>query len=278
MWMNASCSFICCLMNSFDNEADGMNAQSNRDDIPTLIAIGAMVAICASLAHEAFGHGFGCMADGGTLTLLTFMVFRCEGAGVFADAGGPVGAFLVASLCLITLRQLRPKPSFASLFTYALGVQMMLWVWASMARQGIDGSDDWGYVARELGWGPAWQVAAITIGVIGYGLTIRIAAILGMPLAPGRPARLLIPYASTCIFAVVFGAMWHGDPAASALDGFLSLGVTPLGYLLAIRGIAKARVTPETPAIGRGGLWLAVAGVTVIIFALTIAQGVGRLA
>lgn len=255
-----------------------MNVQSNRDDIPSLIAIGAMVAICASLAHEAFGHGVSCMVDGGTVTLLTFMIFRCEGAGVFVDAGGPVGAFLVASLCLISLRQLRPKPSFASLFAYALGIQMMLWVWASMARQGIDGSDDWGYVAQQLGWGPGWRVAAITIGVIGYGFTIRIAAILGTPLASGRPERLLIPYASTCIFAVVFGAMWHGDRVESALDGFLSLGVAPLGYLLAIRAVARARTMPDTAAIGRSGVWLAVAGVTVIIFTLTIAQGVGRLA
>jgi hypothetical protein len=255
-----------------------MNANENRDDIPTLVVVGAMVAICASLAHEAFGHGVGCLADGGTVTLLTFLVFRCDGAGVLTDAGGPVGAFLVASLCLITLRQVKPKPSVASLFAYALGIQMMLWVFAQMVREGVDGSDDWGHVARALDWPPAWHLAAIAIGLMGYGATVRIAATLGTPLASGQPARLLIPYASTCIFAVIFGAMWHGDRAASALDGFLSFGVAPLGYLLAIRVVAKARTTPNSAAIGRSGVWLVVVGVIGCIFALTIAQGVGRLA
>jgi hypothetical protein len=160
-----------------------MSVESANDDIPTLVAVGALIAICASLAHEAFGHGVGCLADGGTITLLTFMVFRCEGAGVLADAGGPVGAFLVASLCLIIFRQLKLKPSVASLFIYALGVQMMLWVFAQMVSQAINGSDDWGHVAQNLGWGPGWHIAAISIGLIGYALTVRIAVVLGTLLA-----------------------------------------------------------------------------------------------
>jgi hypothetical protein len=255
-----------------------MSAQSTKDDIPTLVAVGAMVAICASLAHEAFGHGVGCLVDGGTVTLLTFLVFRCEGAAVLTDGGGPVGAFLVASLCLIALRQLKPKPSVASLFAYAFGVQAMLWVCAQMVREGIDGSDDWGHVALALGWPPAWHLAAVAIGLIGYGATIRVAATLGMALARGRPARLLIPYASTCVFAVVFGAMWHGDRAASALDGFLSFGVASFGYLLAIRVVARAGAMPGTAAIGQSRVWLVLAGVIGCIFAFTIASGVGRLA
>jgi hypothetical protein len=258
--------------------AEDMSAESAKDDIPTLIAVGALVAICASLSHEVFGHGVGCLADGGAVTLLTFLVFRCEGAGVLTDAGGPIGAFLVASLCLISLRQLKPKPSVASLFVYALGIQMMLWVFAQMVRECIDGSDDWGHAARALGWPPAWHLAAIAIGLIGYGATIRIAVTLGTPLACGRPARLLVPYASTCMFAVVFGALWPGDRAASALDGFLSFGVAPSGYLLAISVIARARTTPDSAAIGRSSMWLLVISAIGCIFALTIAQGVGRLA
>ncbi len=254
-----------------------MNIETARDDVPTLIAVGAAVAICASLAHEALGHGVGCVTDGGTVTLLTFLVFRCAGAGVLADGGGPVGAFLVGCLCLIALYQLRPKPTIASLFTYALGAQLLFWVCAQMVREGLDGSDDWGHVARDLAWPVGWHAAVVAVGAVVYGATVRIAATLGAPLAQGRPARLLIPYASACLFAVAFGAMWHGDPAASALDGFLSFGVAPLGYLLAIR-VASRGVPDETLTIGRSWVWLI--GVTVVacIFALTIARGVGRLA
>ena len=248
------------------------------DDVPTLIAVGAAVTICASLAHEALGHGIGCAADGGTVTLLTFQVFRCKGADVFADGGGPVGAFLIASLCLIALRLLRPKPSVGSVFTYALGVQMMLWVCAQMVREGIDGSDDWGHVADDLGWTTEWHIAVIVIGAIGYGITIRVATTLGIPLARGRPARLLIPYASSCIFAVAFAAMWHGDRAASAWDGFLTFGVAPLGYLLVIRMVARMTAIPDKAVIGRSRAWLIAVVVIGCIFAFTIAQGIGRLA
>jgi hypothetical protein len=254
-----------------------MNAKS-ADDMPTLVAVGAAVAIAASLAHEAFGHGIGCLADGGTVTLLTFLVFRCAGAGVLADGGGPVGAFAVASACLVLLRLVRPKPSVASLFVYALGVQMMLWVCAQMIREGIDGSDDWGHVATGLGWTPSWHMAVIVIGVIGYTISVRVAASLGVALARGRPDRLLIPYVSTCLFAVAFGALWHGDRAASALDGFLSFGAAPIGYLLAIRAVAQATGLPPLPPLVQNRSWLIGVAIIATVFALTIARGVGRLA
>lgn len=255
-----------------------MNAARSTDDVPTLIAIGPAVAIAASLAHEALGHGVGCLADGGTVTLLTFLVFRCAGAGLLADGGGPVGAFLVAALCLIIVRRLRPAPSVASLFGYALGVQTMLWVCAQMIREGIDGSDDWGHVAADLTWAPAWHVAVIALGVGGYAATIRIAARLGVFLAGGKPARLLIPYISACLFATAFGVLWHGDPAASGLDGFLSFGMAPLGYLLAIRAVARTADAPSLPPVERSYAWVVSVAVIAATFALTVARGIGRLA
>lgn len=255
-----------------------MNPVRSNDDVATLIAVGAAVAIAASLAHEALGHGVGCLADGGTVTLLTFLVFRCAGADMLADGGGPVGAFLVASLCLILVRRPRLAPSVASLFGYAVGVQTMLWVCAQMVREGIDGGDDWGHVAADLAWAPAWHAAVIALGVIGYVATIRIAARLGVFFARGRPARLLVPYISACMFATAFGALWHGDPAASALDGFLSFGIAPLGYLLAIRAVARATNVPSLPLIERSYAWMVSIGVIAATFALTIARGVGRLA
>ena len=101
---------------------------------------------------------------------------------------------------------------------------------------------------------------------------------LGMPLAAGRPMRLLIPYASACLSAVAFGALWHGDRAASALDGLLSFGVASLGYLVAIRAVARARHVPPLRPIGRNDAWLLGVAIIGVAFALTIARGVGRLA
>ena len=255
-----------------------MTVARHADDVPTLVAIGAGVAVAASLAHEALGHGLGCVADGGTVTLLTFLLFRCAGAGVLADGGGPVGAFLVAAACLAAVHALRPRPAAPSLFLFALGIQTMFWVCAQMVREGIDGADDWGHVARDLAWPHWWHGVVVAIGAAGYAAAIRIAAISGRRLAEGRPERLLIPYAATAASAVFFGALWHGGRTASALDGLLSFGVAPLGYLLAIGAIARDDAPPRSGAIRPDRVWQLGAVLACLAFALTIARGVGRLA
>jgi hypothetical protein len=152
----------------------------------------------------------------------------------------------------------------------------MLWVFAQLVSEGVDGSDDWGYVARDLGWPSAWHAIAIAAGAIGYVSTLRIAVALGRPLASGRPARLLIPWASTAVVAVLLAALWQGGAAASASDAFLSFGVAPLGYLFAIRALAREPAAPDI--LRRSVAWLAGVAIALVLFALTIAQGVGRLA
>ena len=254
-----------------------MSLPHDRDDRATLIAVGAAVAIGASLAHEVLGHGLGCRIDGGTVSLLTFLVFRCNGGGAATDAGGPVGALLVAGLCLLLLRLWRPRPSAGALFVYALGVQTLLWVCAQMVREGIDGSDDWGHAARALGWPWLWHPLLVAAGVLGYGVVVRIATSLGQPLAQGRPARLLIPYAATCAAAVILAALWRGGAAASAWDAFLCFGIAPLGYLVAIRRIARAGVA-DGAAIGRNWAWCIGVAVVCLGMVLTVARGMGRLA
>jgi len=208
---------------------DSPRVDGERDDTLTLVAVGLLVAVVGSLAHEALGHGLGCYADHGSITLITFLVFRCRGAGVLADGGGPIGAFAVAVSALILFRALKPKVSVLRLFLLTFGLIVLFWFAAQMVREGIDGSDDWGHVARGLGWPPAWKVAAIVVGVSIYAATMEIAARLAGPFAAGRPLRLAIPWASTCVGAVVLGALWHGDSLASAIDGFMTFGLAPLG-------------------------------------------------
>lgn len=253
-------------------------ARVGRDDVPTLVAIGALVSIVAALAHELLGHGLGCAADGGTVTLLTYLVFRCQGAGLLADGGGPVAAFALAAAAWLFLARRRDRRSATALFLFALGAQTLLWVFAQMVREAIDGSDDWGHVARDLNW-PAWwhPVLAVT-GVAGYLLTLRLGTPLARAVAAGRPWRLLHPYWAAALSAVLLGALWQGDRGGSALDAFLSFGLAPLGYLLVIRAVARDAPAAAGGVIGRQPAWIAGAAVLWIGFALTVARGVGRLA
>jgi len=252
-----------------------MNKVSN-DDALTLVAVGALVPIVASLAHEALGHGVGCAIDGGRITLLTFLVFRCAGAGPIADGGGPVGAFVVGCVALAILAAGKPRSAVLKLFLLTLGGMALLWVWAQMVREAIDGSDDWGHVAADLAWPARWHLIACAIGVIGYVVTVRVIGRMAGPLTGGHPMRLLIPYLVATASAVALGALWHGARAGSALDGLLSFGVAPLGYLLALRRPTRGADVAGT--IERNIVLLSCVAVLWTLFALTIARGVGRLA
>lgn len=246
-----------------------------KDDVPTLFAIGAFVSIVASLAHELLGHGVGCVIDGGHITLLTFLVFRCAGAATLADGGGPVGAFVVGCAALVFFRTTDPRSTTLKLFLFTLGALTLLWFWGQTVEESFDGSDDWGHVAADLGWPHQWHLIVGVIGVVGYAVTMRVVGRMGRQWAGGRPMRLMIPYLAATLSAIALGALWHGDRFGSALDGFLTFGLAPIGYLVVIRRVAQS---PMAPGVIRRNITLSTSVFVLwTVFALTIACGVGRL-
>ena len=240
-----------------------------------LVAVGVLVSIVASLAHEALGHGLGCVADGGHITLITFLVFRCAGAGALADGGGPIGAILVGCAALASTRLFRSQASIARLFLLNLGAISLLWACAQAVKEAVDGSDDWGHLAKDLAWSSHWHWMLGVAGVFGYALTLRVAGRLATAAAGGRPLRLLLPYAAATLSAVVLGALWHGDRLASALDGFLCFGVAPAGYWLIARRLSQGNSTSDL--VGRSAEFLAGVGAIWLVFACTVARGLGSL-
>jgi hypothetical protein len=76
-------------------EASGSIALS--DDRTTVVAVGVIAATLAAVCHETLGHGLGCTADGGRITLLTSIYVRCAGATALTPAAGPLGNFLAGS-------------------------------------------------------------------------------------------------------------------------------------------------------------------------------------
>lgn len=255
-----------------------MTSPLPRDDRPTLWSIGVAVAMVASLAHEVLGHGLGCLADGGSITLVTFLVFRCAGAGVLGDGAGPFGALLIAVVALALFRLSRPKVSAWRLFLLTLGILILFWVSAQMVREALDQSDDWGHVARDLAWPPLWRPVVGAIGIAGYIVAFRIAARLTRGFAEANPARLAIPWLACTVSAVFLGALWHGDRAGSALDAFMTFGLAPLGYLPIILALGRQPPSRDQEWIKRSPAWLAVTIALFVLFATTIAPGIGPLA
>jgi hypothetical protein len=61
------------------------------------VLAGTLVALC----HATLGHGIGCIAVGGHITLLTFIWLRCYGATSLTDAGGGIADVLLGSITLM---------------------------------------------------------------------------------------------------------------------------------------------------------------------------------
>ncbi len=246
-----------------------------KDDVPTLIAIGVLVSLVASLAHEVLGHGLGCRIDGGHITLVTFLVFRCAGAGALADGGGPVGVIVAGSLALAIAALIKRRPSLLRLFLFNLGAISLLWACGQAIEEAFDGSDDWGHVAADLGWTHAWHLMVGAVAVLGYAAIVRVSGRLSAIIAGGRAIRLWLPHGAATVSAVVLGALWHGGRTGSALDGFLSFGVAPIGYLLVARRAAQGNAVDDL--VGRNLAFVVFVAAAWIAFALTVAGGIGRL-
>jgi hypothetical protein len=248
-----------------------------KDDTSTLLAIGVLVSIVASLTHEAIGHGMGCLVDNGRITLMTFLVFRCAGAGTIADGAGPIAVLIVGCIAMAMAMAygLRSRVTISRLFLLNLAATSLFWVGGQAMEEAFNGSDDWGHVAKDLGWSDHWHWILGIIGVIGYVITMRIASHLSKVLAGGRPERLLLPYVGAIVSAVALGAFWHGGRMASAYDALLSFGVAPVGYLVIAKRVGRGDPLPD--GITRSVKFLVAVAVIWLVFAATIAQGLGAL-
>ncbi|MHC1481224.1 hypothetical protein ACYJW8_13310 [Frateuria aurantia] len=235
------------------------------------------ISLTASLVHEALGHGLSCITEHGRITLLTFLVFRCLDGGVWTDGGGPIAVLIAGMASLILLHRLPHRQQLTRLWLLNFGTMSLLWACGQAISEAFDGSDDWGHVAHDLSWPTWWHQALGMVSLIGYASVVRWVMKHAEPIVAGAPGRLLIPYGSAMLSAIALGSLWHGARLASALDGFLSFGVAPMGYLLIARrwSIAKGHHPPQLPRATR---FIALVAMLWLAFALTVARGIGLLA
>lgn len=248
---------------------------STQDDWAVLTMLGALVAIVGSVAHEVIGHGLGCALDRGTITLVTFLVFRCDGAGWLADGGGPIGALVIGWLALFALRRVRGRAPLLQLSLFTVASILLFWFFAQMVREAFDGSDDWGHVAGDLSWPSEWHMVAATVGVLGYWLTLRGMRRAAVPVIDGQPKRLFVPYIAAALSATLLGALWHGGALASAVDGLLTFAVAPFGHLLLLFFMERNDAAGEP--IRRSYAFIGTTLAIVVLFAAVVAPGLGRL-
>jgi hypothetical protein len=128
-----------------------------------------------------------------------------------------------------------------------------------------------------MAWPPVWRPIAVALGLVGYVLVTRLMlGILRGAAAPGgRAVRL--GYAAASASAVVAGLMWGPAPLRSAVEAAMTLGVGPVGLLVAAHRAARRPRTAAAPILPSSA-WIAAGVVVFGLFALVQGRGLGPLA
>jgi hypothetical protein len=255
----------------------GPTSQAQRDDVATVAAAGVLAATLAALCHETIGHGVGCLAVGGRITLLTSIWFRCHGATSLTDAGGAIASVVFGALALkIPTTLFRSQAVRLSLLVF--GSVSLFWFAAQLIDHAAFNRDDWHFIALRMHWPWEWRPLMIGLGVVAYAAIVRWTFLrLRNTAAPGAPA-IRLAYLASVGSAALAGLMWPIEPTRSAVEALLTLGVAPLGLLLAAR-LAQSGAEPAgTRVIARSWPLIAVSLLLFATFALVQGRGLGPLA
>ena len=246
------------------------------DDTATVLAAGVLAATLAAVFHETIGHGIGCVAVGGDVTLLTSIWFRCHGATSLTDAGGAIAGVIFGALALGVPLQ-RVHNHAMRLMLLMFGAISLLWVAAQLIAHPAFDRDDWHFIAMRMHWPWIWRPLMAVIGVLGYAAIVRwIAVLLRSAAAPG-PRAIRLAYLGSAVSAAFAGLMWSPESIRSAVEGLLTLGVAPLGLLVASSSRAVQKHA-GAGTIARSWSFLVLAPVIFATFALVQGRGLGPLA
>ena len=243
------------------------------DDPLTAAACGILAASLAALCHETIGHGLACHAEGGRLTLLTSIWFRCSGATSLTYAAGPAASLAGGLIGLAALHRSRSAP--LRLFLVLFTAFRLFWFAGQLVSQPITGKDIWAIIAARLQWPAAWQSVAILLGVVTYVAAMRRIAASVRAAGPRRHA-IVTGYAAGTVSAVAAGLMWAAMPARSAIEALQTLGIAPLG-LIAIAAMAPNGTDGTGEALVRSNRLIALSIALFLIFILIQGRGLGEL-
>ncbi|HLJ43731.1 MAG TPA: hypothetical protein VKT12_05880 [Candidatus Binataceae bacterium] len=243
-----------------------------------MIAAGVLAASLAALCHETLGHGLGCIGVGGHITLLTSIWFRCQEANWITDASGPIASLIGGTATMMFLWYRTPGP-IVRLILLLFGGLSLFWVAGQLIYHPLINGDDWAFIAREMGWPWLWRPIMGAIGILTYAALMQwTKAVVRKQGAPGRHA-VQMAYAASAASAIIAGLMWQPEPVRSASEGFLTLGIAPIGLLVAAgRASADAERISVATLIPRSWAWIALSIAVFTLFVLVQGRGLGSMA
>jgi hypothetical protein len=253
-----------------------LNCAPVSDDIATVTACGILSATLAATFHETIGHGLGCYADGGVVTLLTSIWFRCRGGSSLTDAAGPIASLLagLTGLAVLRKRNLGGAPWLSLVLFTAFS---LFWFAAQLVFHALTNGDDWAIIARRHQWPWLWRPSAVVLGIAFYAATIWSIDKALRDNGSVHWHSILIGYAAGMASAVLAGLMWAAMPLRSATEGFLTLGVASLG-LLVIATTARRVCGAHRLPIKRSRRLIATGWGLFVAFLFLQGRGIGSLA
>jgi hypothetical protein len=205
-----------------------MSQKPSSDDMITVAACGVFSATLAAVCHETLGHALTCLAEGGQVTLLTSIWIRCQGASNLTIAAGPLASLVAGMIGLALLRRRNSNGAHRLALALFCGFNLFWFAGQLILHPLMDG-DTWAILAHRLQWPWIWRPVTAVLGGLCY---IAAALMIANILRNGRPLAsfsILIGYAAGAASASLAGLTWAALPIRSALEGFLALGIAPIG-------------------------------------------------
>lgn len=262
-----------------------------RADLPTAIAIAAVVTSLGNLLHEGLGHGGMCLLTGCDPVLLTSMTFsgEREALGELASrlipAGGTLANVAAALVAMGFLRRTPPTAHARWYFLWLLATLSLLEATGYLLFSGVANVGDWAAVVRGWPQPGLWRLLLAVAGGVGYWLVANWSMrTLGARL-PGvgkerLPAALRLTLSAFCTIAAVRIGAGLLDPAgvavlliaavASSLGGASALAWGPQ----LLRDPREGPYAPPALELPRDWRWIAAGLVAAALFVGVLGPGV----
>lgn len=263
---------------------------SDRLNLATIVAIALPAFALESVVHEVLGHTLVAYATGVKVVLITSTVLQFRDGTRLAAGAGPVANLLFGAIALLLLRSF-PRFSSARLFVWLFAFANLFLATGYILYSGVLDRGDSAIVIAGLQ--PAWlyRLALIVFGVLGYRLSVRLAArdtlalIRNGSLLPGDVERILYPSCIAGSLLYIVASIFNPvSPSIILSDGLSEAIGISVGLLLVLRVVRRLAQRPTSPIDNQPPVapaslpfslaWLILGSVAAVLFVILLGHGI----